>query len=140
MSVLNKKVIHRDLHIANIFVDKKTLDVYIGDWGRSLLEPDEDHEDYEFYLYSFIRTIKLSYFMKFYPKIPINYKVLQKKIEDEMNYTKKKFPHKPKSFYPKLKLYITDRITKIMIEKTLEYKQQKYLPETIQDFLYKIEN
>lgn len=140
LKILNKKVIHRDLHIANIFIDKTSLDVFIGDWGRGLLEPDTEYEDYYFYLFSFIRTIKLSYFMKYYRKIPINYKLLQKKVEDEMEYTKKKFPHKPKSFYSKLKLYITDRITKNMIEKTLEYKQQKYLPEDIQDFIYKIQN
>jgi serine/threonine protein kinase len=135
LHILNKKVIHRDLHIANIFVDKNSLDVFIGDWGRGLLEPDTDNQDYDFYLYSFIRTIKLAYFMKFYKKIPINYKILQKKIDNEMEYTKKKFPHKPKSFYPKLKLYITDRITKIMIERTPEYKQEKYLPEDIKELI-----
>jgi hypothetical protein len=135
LHIVNKKITHRDLHIANIFIDEKSLEVSIGDWGRGLLEPDTEHEDYDFYLFSFLRTIKLSYFMKFYKKIPINYKVLQKKVNNEMEYTKKKFPHKPKSFYPKLKLYITDRITKIMIEQTSEYKQEKYLPEDIKELL-----
>lgn len=135
LSVLDKKISHRDLHIANIFVDKNTLEVSIGDWGRGLLEPDTEHEDYDFYLYSFLRTIKLSYFMKFYKNIPINYKLLQKKIDNEMEYTKKKFPHKPKSFYPKLKLYIKDRITKIMIEQTSEYKKENYLPEDIKELV-----
>jgi len=135
LSVLNKKVSHRDLHIANIFVDKTSFAVSIGDWGRGLLESDTEHEDYDFYLYSFIRTIKLAYFMKYYQKIPINYKLLQKKINNEMEYTKKKFPHKPKSFYPKLKLYITDRITKIMIEQTSEYKKENFLPEDIKELI-----
>jgi hypothetical protein len=52
-----------------------------------------------------------------------------------MEYTKKKVPHKPKSFYPKLKLYIKDRITKIMIEQTSEYKKENYLPEDIKELV-----
>jgi len=126
LTILNKKVSHQDLHIANIFVDPITLNVKIGDWGKGIFETDIFNKDYLFYRKSFEKSLKLGLFKQFYTKQDltdmINTKLLQNKIEKEMNYIKLKFPHKPKYFYPKLKEYVKQRIFNSLLENTNEYK------------------
>jgi len=129
LKVLNKKVTHQDLHIANIFVNPETLEIRIGDWGKGLLEPDTKDQDYKFYYESLNKSVKLALFEKIYTKAEIskmiNTKVLKNKINKEMDYIRVKFPHKPKSFYPKLCEYVSKRIFNGLVEKTIEYKNIK---------------
>jgi serine/threonine protein kinase len=145
---LNKSVFHNDLHIANIFVNPETFEVKIGDWGKgefasSMLEKEIDIWEYtdteiHFMADSFVSVIQYAYFTKTYTKkeldAMINKKVLDIKINKEMNYIQKKFPHKPKSFYPTLKKYVSERIYKNMLMNTKEFKNQEYLPEDIKEF------
>jgi serine/threonine protein kinase len=149
LEILHKSVFHNDLHIANIFVNPETYEVKIGDWGKgefdsSMLEKEIDIWEYQdeeihFMTDSFVSIISFAYFTKNYTKKEIdamvNKKVLDIKINKEMNYIQKKFPHKPKSFYPTLKKYVSERIYKNMLMNTKEFKNQEYLPEDIKEFI-----
>lgn len=149
LEILNKAVFHNDLHIANIFVNPETFEVRIGDWGKGefisknvgpLIDEEEYNEDdNNFFTFSFLINIQYAYFKNAYTKkeldTMINKKVLDLKINKEMNYIDKKFPHKPKSFYPVLKKYISERIYKNMLMQTREFKKQEYLPEDIKEFI-----
>lgn len=126
LTILNKKVIHQDLHIANIFVNPDDLSIKIGDWGRGIFGIDTKNKDLTFYKTSFDKSLKLRLFKQLHTQkelsIMINMKLLQLKVEKEMNYIKLKFPHKPKHFYPKLREYVKQRIFNSLLEQTKEYK------------------
>jgi hypothetical protein len=147
---LNKKVNHNDLHTANIFVNPDTFEVRIGDWGKGELKIEKENSsakdsfteeeiDFEFFKTSFISDICFAYFKNTYTKKDLDSMILKKilnnKINKNMDYIQRKFPYKPKFFYPDLRKYLFKRIYKSMLMKTTEFQKQNYLPEDIKNFL-----
>lgn len=138
ISLLEKKIRHRDLHIGNIFVNPEDLSVRIGDWGRSLIEPDIKQNDLKYFKETFWTSLRLTYLKKKYSEKELNEmidkKELQYLVKKEMKYLKQYMKHKPVEFLDKLYKNIYQRFRNVLLKRTSLYKSNSYLPEEVKFF------
>lgn len=143
ISLLEKKVRHRDLHIGNIFINPEDLSVRIGDWGRSLIEPDSKQNDVKYFKETFWTNLRLAYLKKKYSEKElddlIDKKELHYLVKKEMKYLKQNMKHKPENFIDKLYKNVYERFRNVLLKRTTLYKSNSYLPKEVKDFyeLYK---
>ena len=165
---LHKYIIHGDLHIGNIFINKnkdgKIEEVVFGDWGRAVIKgktarilPENlrveisEEIDIKRFLESFKLRLEMSYFFKNintkYALKLLDNKGKKKQFFNTLNFRmanrKKKYPHRPADFIEKMRPFFFNDLLFEMIKR--EYSDNfviqkcKFSPE-MKKIIEKIKN